>query len=255
MPPPRADEAGPAPAGRALEHHLARPPSSAARDAVRTGLVIVHGLPMGPGSAGGASQTFSELADRVAQETGWAALAFTLTGAGRSPGSFTPAGWLADVVSAVATLRAEVPSVWLAGFGFGGVLALAAAAADPDIGGVAVLAAPSDLSTCISDPGAFAAVLHESGLLDSPQPEALDQWPDQFRALDPLKSAAQVPPRPFLIVHGSADEEVPAVDARAIADAAHGDGDLRVVPMAGHRLRHDPRAIAILLGWLERGQP
>ncbi|MFI5042209.1 MAG: alpha/beta hydrolase family protein, partial [Acidimicrobiales bacterium] len=75
---------------------------------------------------------------------------------------------------------------------------------------------------------------------------------EELRAMDPLASARAIPPRPLLIVHGSADEEVPLVDARALADAAEGHCDLRVVPMAGHRLRHDPRAIAVLLGWLER---
>ena len=33
---------------------------------------------------------------------------------------------------------------------------------------------------------------------------------------------------------------------------AHGSAMLRIIPGAGHRLRHDPRAVAILLGWLDR---
>jgi hypothetical protein len=37
-----------------------------------------------------------------------------------------------------------------------------------------------------------------------------------------------------------------------LADAAEGYAELRVVAMAGSRLRHDPRAIALLLGWLQR---
>jgi uncharacterized protein len=41
-------------------------------------------------------------------------------------------------------------------------------------------------------------------------------------------------------------------DARALADAADGQADLRVIAGAGHRLRHDPRAIAALMGWMER---
>jgi putative redox protein len=32
----------------------------------------------------------------------------------------------------------------------------------------------------------------------------------------------------------------------------HGSADLRMIAGAGHHLRHDPRAIAILLGWLDR---
>jgi len=33
---------------------------------------------------------------------------------------------------------------------------------------------------------------------------------------------------------------------------AHGSAELRVITGAGHRLRHDPRAVAVLLGWLDR---
>ena len=58
-------------------------------------------------------------------------------------------------------------------------------------------------------------------------------------------------PRPLLVLHGSDDESVPVFDARVLADA-HGDADLRIIDGAGHQLRHDPRAVAVLLGWLDR---
>jgi len=238
--------------GHRLESHLARPRSSAARDAARSGLVIAHGLPTGPGSAANAAWTYPELADRVASDTGWTALSFCFRGAGGSEGQFSPAGWLEDLTAATEFLRSEVPTVWLLGFGIGATLALRVAALDRAIGGVAVVAAPSDLSNWQTDPAGLAAVAHEAGLLDSATPPDLDRWAADARAIDPLGSAAAIPPRPFLIVHGSADEDVPAVDARALADAAEGHGELHVVAMAGHRLRHDPRAIALLLGWLER---
>ena len=34
----------------------------------------------------------------------------------------------------------------------------------------------------------------------------------------------------------------------------HGSAELSLLPGAGARLRHDPRAIAILMGWLQRVQ-
>ena len=55
----------------------------------------------------------------------------------------------------------------------------------------------------------------------------------------------------MLVVHGTDDESVPQFDARVLADA-HGDAELRMIAGAGHALRHDPRAMAILLGWLDR---
>jgi putative redox protein len=58
-------------------------------------------------------------------------------------------------------------------------------------------------------------------------------------------------PRPLLVVHGSDDEVVPSFDARVLADA-HGSAELRLIHGAGHSLRHDPRTVAVLLGWLDR---
>ena len=44
---------------------------------------------------------------------------------------------------------------------------------------------------------------------------------------------------------------VPAVDPLALADA-HGTAEFRLIEGAGHELRHDPRAVAMLTGWLSR---
>ncbi|MDZ7732143.1 MAG: hypothetical protein U5R31_02710 [Acidimicrobiia bacterium] len=44
---------------------------------------------------------------------------------------------------------------------------------------------------------------------------------------------------------------MPVFDARVVADA-HGEAELRVIDGAGHQLRYDPRAVAVLLGWLDR---
>jgi putative redox protein len=64
-------------------------------------------------------------------------------------------------------------------------------------------------------------------------------------------AAALMEGRPLLVVHGADDDVVPVFDARVLADA-HGAADLRIIEGAGHRLRHDPRAVATLLGWLDR---
>jgi hypothetical protein len=45
---------------------------------------------------------------------------------------------------------------------------------------------------------------------------------------------------------------VPVEDARGIAEAVGETAELRILAGAGHRLNSDPRAIALLLGWLER---
>ena len=52
-------------------------------------------------------------------------------------------------------------------------------------------------------------------------------------------------------MHGDDDESVPTTDARQLA-MAHGSAELSLFVGAGHRLRHDPRAVAVLFGWLDR---
>jgi len=55
----------------------------------------------------------------------------------------------------------------------------------------------------------------------------------------------------MLVMHGDEDDSVPVSDARQLVNA-HGAAELSLLEGAGHRLRHDPRAVAILLGWLDR---
>ena len=73
----------------------------------------------------------------------------------------------------------------------------------------------------------------------------------QLREIKPVDDASALAARPLLILHGSDDESVPSFDARVVADA-HGSAELRIISGAAHDLRHDPRAVAILLGWLDR---
>ena len=65
-----------------------------------------------------------------------------------------------------------------------------------------------------------------------------------------VAAAATLGDRDLMVIHGSDDETVPVLDARAIADACPG-ADLRIIGGAGHHLRHDLRAVAVLIGWLE----
>ena len=143
--------------------------------------------------------------------------------------------------------------VWLCGFAAGGSLALCAAGEDPEVRGVAALAAPADFADRAADPRRFVAQARAAGVIRDPAfPPDLDAWARELRDVRPLNLVPRIPPRPILLVHGGADEVVPILDARALADAAEGQAELRTLVGAGHRLRHDPRAIAIVLGWLER---
>jgi len=235
-----------------LAAHLARPKRRSGSR--RPGLVLCHGFPAAARGAAQAGSTYAELADWLAAEAGWVVLAFNFRGAGSSEGQFSLGGWLEDLRAAVAHLRADpdVDGVWLAGFRDGGSLAVCLAAQDPDVRGVAALAARVDFDRWAADPRRLLEMARRVGVVSDPTfPRDFEAWSRELRELRPVRDAADVSPRPFLVVHGTDDAVVPLIEARAMTDVA-GGVDLRVLNGAGHHLRHDPRAVAILLGWLER---
>jgi putative redox protein len=135
----------------------------------------------------------------------------------------------------------------------GGTLAVMSAADDERVRGLATFATPASLRAWVREPAWFLDYARSTGVLKTdgfpPDPAA---WTHAIANLDPLEAAARIPPRPWLLVHGSADDVVPVEDARLLAEAAGADLELRIVQNGPHRLRHDPRAIALLLGWLDR---
>ncbi|HEX2274099.1 MAG TPA: alpha/beta fold hydrolase [Acidimicrobiales bacterium] len=218
-------------------------------------LVLCHGFPAGPGGAATSGQTYPELADYLAAETGWVVLTFNFRGTGESPGDFSLGGWLDDLRAAIDHLLAteRVSGVWVAGSSTGGALAICEAAEDERVRGVATLAAPATFSGWAEDPEGFLAHARAIGVVSDPDhPRDPGAWARELTEIRPISVVAKIPPRPLLLVHGSEDETVPLDDARALAEAAGETAELRVVNQAGHRLRHDPRAVAVLMGWLEQ---
>ena len=242
--------------GLRLRGYMARPPAtSGGPGSVRHGLVICHGFPAGPGGAATAAQTYPHLADRIAADAGWVVLTFNFRGTGESEGDFSLDGWVADLRAAVDYLLevTDVEGVWLAGFSTGGSLALCAAGEDDRVGGVAAFSAASDFDAWASDPRRFLEHARTIGVVRDPAfPRDLGAWSRALSDIRPMSLIGKVPPRPVLLVHGADDDLVSVMDARALADAAEGHVELRIISGAGNRLRHDPRAIAVLLGWLDR---
>jgi putative redox protein len=86
-------------------------------------------------------------------------------------------------------------------------------------------------------------------------PADTTRWVRDIGRIDAIAAARRLDRRPLLVLHGMEDAEVPVEEARALADAGRPTSELRLVHGASHRLRHDPRAIATLLGWLARQVP
>lgn len=238
-----------------LAAHLARPsgPGASGAGGRPPAVVICHGYPSSS-SAERAAETTPQLADRIASEMGWVALAFAFRGCGESDGQFSLVGWLDDVRAAIDHVAdtEEVAGVWAVGFGTGGALAVCAGARDERVRGVAVAGTPGDFNDWASHPRRLLQHCREVGVItDQAYPPSLDAWARELRAIQAVSCVQHLYPRPLLVLHGSEDEVVPPFDARILADA-HGEAELRFINGAGHTLRHDPRAISVLLGWLDR---
>lgn len=218
---------------------------------------MCHGFPTGPIDARHSAVTFPQFVDRVASEMNWTGLTFTFRGCGASDGDFSLQGWVDDLRAAIDFVEEEAaPSgIWIIGASTGGSLAVCVAADDPRVHGLALLAARADFDDWAAQPRRFLEHAREIGAIRRPGfPPAFDEWSRELRRFRPTNAARRFAPRPLLLVHGDDDESVPVADSRVIAEA-HGSAELRIITGAGHRLRHDPRAIAVLMGWLERQQP
>jgi putative redox protein len=137
--------------------------------------------------------------------------------------------------------------VWLVGISEGGAFALHEALDDARVLGVVVMATPPDLRHWARD------VLEEArrvGIVaDTDYPSDLGAWSRAVTGLDVYRDLGRIG-RPVFAVHGADDDVVSVDDVRRYASFDH--VEFLVVPAAGHRLRHDPRAVAAVLGWLER---
>ena len=175
-------------------------------------------------------------------------------GCGESEGNFSIEGWLQDVEAGIAALGDldEVASVSVIGFGTGAALAICAAARQPQVRSVAAFAPPADFADWSDDPQAILKHARNVGAIsDDSFPQNFDAWAQELSEVQAVAGAEIMAPRSLMILHGADDDVVPVFDSRIVADA-HGSADLRIVQGAGHLLRYDPRAIAVLLGWVDR---
>ncbi len=240
--------------GLELAGHLALPNTRVAR--ALPSVLLCPGFPSQANGGSKSAQMIYPLAERIAQNMEWAALAINYRGCDRSEGDFSIQGWVEDVASAVEYLsqHSEVEGVWLAGFGIGGALGAKVAQDDQRVRGVACLGTPVDLAhwdfsvTGVLEYARTLGIISPNGYPKTQH--ELDLWSQAAKELRVDRCAVAIAPRPMLVIHGEQDTEVSALDARAIAEA-HGGSGLRIISGAGHRLHADPRCIAILLGWLD----
>lgn len=218
-------------------------------------VILCHGYPIASLDAERSAGTFPQLMDRVAHELGSVAMTFNFRGCGESEGDFSLQGWVDDLRNAITHLQSvHQPSggVILLGTNTGGSIAICVAADDPRVIAAGLLSPRADFDDWADHPRRFLEHAREIGAVHSRNfPPSVEEWTREFRRFRPVGSARRFAPRPLLVMHGEEDDSVPVSDARQLVNA-HGSAELSLFPGAGHRLRHDPRAIAVLLGWLDR---
>jgi pimeloyl-ACP methyl ester carboxylesterase len=235
-----------------LACHINRPGTP--HDPDQPGMILCHGFPIGPLDARRSAGTFPELVDRIAHEVGYPAMTFNFRGTGTSTGDFSLQGWVEDLRAAMEHLMKTtgVRRVVLVGTNTGGSIAVCVGADDPRVIATALLSPRADFDDWADHPRRFLDHAREIGAIRNPAfPASVDDWARAFRRFRPVIAAQRFAPRPMLVMHGEDDDSVPTTDARQLAEA-HGSAELSLLVGAGHRLRHDPRAIAILFGWLDR---
>jgi len=238
--------------GVELEGHLAVPDDDS--EFASTAVLFLHGFPSADVWADRIGADLPELADRASDQLRWISLAIRFRGCGQSTGDFSLKGWIDDVDAAVDFLHREhgPERIWICGFGTGGAVGLVAGASDPRVTGVAIAGSPADFDDWAANPNRLLAHARRTGAISSSSfPSDLEDWKEQLRSVRAVESAELFATRPMLVLHGAEDDLVPHFDARLLADA-HRGAELRVIGGAGHQLRHDPRSVAILLGWLGR---
>lgn len=217
---------------------------------------VCHGIPSGnppePNDRG-----YPELGERICHE-GFAVLIFNLRGTGASGGNLDLLGWTRDLKAAIDYLWAlpeiDQPRLALLGFSGGAAVSVYVASEDKRVSSVVACACPAEFTffTRVDDPQSTVDHFRSIGAIrDKDFPHSTQDWLDGFRLVSPIKYVAGIAPRPLLLVHGSQDETVEISDAHRLYARAGEPKQIIIVDGAGHRLRQNSQAMAIVLDWLK----
>ena len=224
------------------------------------GLVICHGMPVGPQTDAGEPATsegglgYPALAEWCAWE-GFATVIFNFRGTGQSGGNFHHLGWARDLDVVFSWLRerpeVDPASIVLLGSSLGAAVAIYVAAHRQDVAGLVSFASPSVMGTR-SQPAEAVERMREMGIIRDPDfPPSLEEWAREGEILSPAKWVGDIAPRPLLLLHGDADDTVHPGSVNALFERAGKGKELRMLPGVGHRFRQEPAAIATALEWLK----
>ena len=219
-------------------------------------LALCHGIPAkvkGPDDRG-----YPLLAERFCGE-GFFVLIFNFRGAGLSEGNFDILGWARDLEGALdyLALRPEIDQkrVFLMGFSGGAAVSIYVAAHRKEITALVSCASPAEFRDLTTGKGMEGFLTHarEVGIIKDPNfPASLKDWKKGFQVVKPLDWIDRLPPRPLLIIHGTADDVVNVTHARNLYEKVKGKAEFFLVEGGGHRLRVEERAMKKAIEWLKQ---
>ena len=220
---------------------------------------LCHGIPAK--SPDPSDRGYPLLAERICCE-GLAVLIFNFRGTGASNGNLDILGWTKD-------LKAVIDYLWvlpevdrsrfsLLGFSGGAAVSVYVAAQDKRVSSIVTAACPAEFSflTEVDEPQSVINHFRSIGAVkDKEFPYSMEDWLNGFRLVSPINHIADITPRHLLLVHGNKDEVVDVSQAYRLYAGAREPKQLIIVDGAGHRLRQNDRAMAIIIGWLKSQLP
>ncbi len=207
-------------------------------------LTICHGF---TGSKEGQGKTL-DMGRYLYNALGLSILVFDFAGNGQSQGLFeevTLSGQVGDLTAALDWAeRCGFGPMLTMGRSFGGSTVICQGATDSRVAGICTWAAPADLGSLFQsfvDPQTLDRDLVR---LQGQSDDLLIRraFFDDLQAHDLCASAAEISPRPLLLIHGSRDEVVPVRDAEHLFACAGQPKQLEIVPGADHQFasaRHE----------------
>jgi dipeptidyl aminopeptidase/acylaminoacyl peptidase len=216
---------------------------------------VCHGIPAGIPDL--SDRGYPLLAEQICQQ-GFAVLIFNFRGTGASGGNLDILGWTRDLKAVIDYLYA-LPEVdrsrlYLLGFSGGAAVSVYVAAQDTRVSSVVTCACPAEFTSFTQGDKPQSLIDHYrsiSAIRDSDFPPSAQEWLNGFKLVRPINYVAGISPRPLLLVHGSQDETVEVNQAYKLYAHAGEPKQLVIVEGAGHRLRRNDEAMAIVQGWLK----
>jgi fermentation-respiration switch protein FrsA (DUF1100 family) len=219
---------------------------------------VCHGIPAripDPSDRG-----YPLLAEQICRH-GFAVLIFNFRGTGASGGNLDILGWTRDLRAVIDYLCA-LPEVdrsclYLLGFSGGAAVSVYVASQDTRVSSVVTCACPAEFTffTQSDKPQSLIDHFRDIGAIrDDDFPPSAQEWLNGFKLVSPINYVAEISPRPLLLVHGSQDETVEVSQAYKLYAQAGEPKQIVIVDGAGHRLRQNDEAMAIVMDWLKSRQ-